>query len=426
MSTACDYCQLGHPLPSDKIRLVKNFLWLISLRGLEFLIPLVTIPYLLRTIGVEKYGLIGFGYAFAAYFGAIVQYGFGVTATRDIARNQNDPREVGRLFSIVIAASASLVILSSSSAVLILLASAKLRDEWPLHVVSLAQVMLQSLFPIWFFQGIERMAFITYLNLVAKVAFIAGLFLLVRGPSDYLYVPLLNCGSAALLLVSSMWIVACIFHVPLNLPSWAAVRNALVDGRHAFVNQLAPTLYNNSSTFLLGLVSGTHAVGLYSAATKVVDAVSSLGYILSNTFLPHLSRSLLNHHAFKKIMLLAGGSATLFLFLAADVIGRLLHPSEGPAIAQLLRFASVSVVFIFAMLAFGTNYLMLMDKDAISGRISLYTSLAFFFVGVVLIPAYGIIGSIATVVGARLCMASLIYLSYRQILRPDDQTKHLL
>lgn len=405
---------------SDKTRLVKNFFSLASLRGLEFLIPLLTIPYLLRTIGVEKYGLIGFGYAFAAYFGAIAQYGFGVTATRDIARNRQDLDAVSKLYSSAMSTSALLALLGGSVAVLIVLFFPRFRADFSLHLLSLGQVLIQSLFPIWFFQGMERMVFITYLNLAAKTIFIVGLFFLVHGPDDYLFVPILNLCSGLIVLLGSLWITWRVFHVRATRPSWNRVSEMLRCGRHAFINQFAPNLYNNSTTFLLGIVSGSYEVGLYAAATKVVDAVSSVGYILSSTFLPYLSRSIDSHNLFRKIMLLAGFLGTVCLLLGADIIGNLLHPTDGLAIAKLVRMASFSVFMIFVMLTFGTNYLMLKKKEAVAGRISLYTSLFFFLVALVLVPAYGLLGCMLTLVGARTCMALALYINYRGVSLASD------
>lgn len=107
--------------------------------------------------------------------------------------------------------------------------------------------MVQSMFPVWFFQGMERMAFIAYLNLASKVAFLAGLFLVVHTPNDYIYVPLLNLIAASMVLGGSMWIVRNLFHVRIRQPGWSAVRKTLVTSRHAFLNQLAPILRRASS-----------------------------------------------------------------------------------------------------------------------------------------------------------------------------------
>lgn len=402
---------------SNKNILIKNFLSLISLRGLELLIPLLTMPYLLRTIGVEKYGLVSFGYAFANYFGAIIQYGFSVTATRDIARNRHDAIAINRLYSNFLASSGLLALVAITTALLLLLVFTQLRSAWPLLLLSLSQVILQSIFPVWFFQGIERMAFIAYLNLGSKLIFIAGIILLIHGPEDYLYLPILNLFSAAMMLICSMWIISRKFKVQISKPAWSSLRETLFNGRHAFINQLAPNLYNNSTTFLLGLLSGGYGVGIYSVVTKVIDVASSVGYIISNTFLPHLSLSIRNHEIFKKVMLTLGLFGTICIVAGANLIGRLLHPTDGPAIAELLRMASISVFMIFAMLTFGTNYLMLVQRESIAGRVSLITSLAFFVVALILVPNFGVVGGVVTLIGARTCMAAALYINYRRMNR---------
>lgn len=401
---------------TDKARLFKNFLSLLSLRGLELLIPLLTLPYLLRTIGVENYGLVGFGYSFALFFGAVVQFGFGVTATRDIARNRSNPIAVGQLYSTVLTCSALLAVGAIFTATMAVLAFSHLREFWQLHLLSLSQVLIQSIFPVWFFQGMERMAYIAYLNLASKVALIIGLFIFVRAPDHYIYVPIINIVSVAIVLCCSMWIVKHHFNVHLEKPKWAQVKQTFISGRHAFINQFAPNLYNNATTFLLGLFSGGYALGLFSAATKIVDAVSSAGYIVSNTFLPHLSRSIDNHKIFKRIMLAGGLAGSVFVLLSSELIGKLLHPTDGPAIAELIRMASASVLMIFTMLTFGTNFLMLNKKEATSGQISLYTSAIFFLIALATVPYYGAVGGMVTLVGARTTMAALLYLNYRKVI----------
>ncbi|NTU73480.1 oligosaccharide flippase family protein [Candidatus Roizmanbacteria bacterium] len=399
----------------NKNRLIKNFFSLLSLRGLEFLVPLLTIPYQLRVIGVEKYGLIGFSYSFAVYFGAIIQYGFGVTATRDVARRRQDEKAISVLYSTVLAASLLLAFAAMIIAALILLVFSNMRNNLSLNLLSLLLVMIQSLFPIWFFQGTERMKYITYLNMVSKLLFLVGLLVFVHAPVDYLIIPIINILSSFAVLVGAILIIHYNFGIRIVCISWRLIWECLKSGRHSFVNQFAPNLYNNSVVFILGIVFGGNAVGLYSSATRVVDAVSSLGYILSNTFLPYLSRSMDNHIIFRKIMLIVGGFCSMLLFVMADMIGCFLHPSYGLKIAFLIRMTCFSVFMIFVMLTYGTNYLMLKGGEEQTARITLFASISFFIISLILIPRYGIVGGLITLVGARSVIAAAIYFVYRRM-----------
>jgi len=42
----------------DKKRLISNFLSLMSLQGVNYILPLLTFPYLVRVLGVDNFGLL--------------------------------------------------------------------------------------------------------------------------------------------------------------------------------------------------------------------------------------------------------------------------------------------------------------------------------------------------------------------------------
>lgn len=73
----------------DKI-LVKNIGSLFGIKLAGYVIPLITLPYLVRTLGIESYGYLGFSIAIVQYFVLFVNYGFDLSATSHIAKNGND------------------------------------------------------------------------------------------------------------------------------------------------------------------------------------------------------------------------------------------------------------------------------------------------------------------------------------------------
>lgn len=408
-------------MKQDKLRLAKNFTSLLILRGLDFLLPIITVPYLLRVIGIEGYGLVSFAYAFALYSAAITQYGFNITATREIARNRDNLIEVRRIYTSAIYTTITLSIVAITLSVVAALSIEPLKAHWNLVALSLLQTTAQSIFPIWFFQGMERMSYITYLHAAAKLITLTGILTIINEPVDYVYIPAINAAGQMIILIGALWIVSRKFNVKLQKPKTGDVMKMLKSGRHAFTSQLAPTLYNNSTVFLLGLFAGSGATGIYSAATKVIDAANSLAYVASSAALPQLSRSLDFHSKFKRGMLLTGLTGTVFLIATAAPIGQFLHPVHGEQIADTIRLISVSVFLTFALLTFGANYLMLVNKEHVAAKLTLYTSLIFFLSALYLVPTFGLNGAIITLVGARSVMAVAYYAAYRRLIRTKRQ-----
>ena len=61
-----------------KKNLLKNIFSMVSLKGLEYLLALAILPYLVRVLGVEKYGTIVFMQSIIQYFVIIIDYGFNI------------------------------------------------------------------------------------------------------------------------------------------------------------------------------------------------------------------------------------------------------------------------------------------------------------------------------------------------------------
>lgn len=79
-----------------KSNLFENFVSLGIIQGINYILPLITIPFLFNQLGVEYYGLVNFSFAFIQYFIILTDFGFGLSGTRFIAANRGNKNKINR------------------------------------------------------------------------------------------------------------------------------------------------------------------------------------------------------------------------------------------------------------------------------------------------------------------------------------------
>ncbi len=199
----------------------------ISLSGLQiitYILPIIILPYLFRVLGPDKFGLIAFAQAFVQYFMILTDYGFNISATKEIALCQNGKIKVPKVVAAVMTVKLALTFLSLAVLGAIVYFVPKFRNDWMIYVLSFGVVLGSTLFPAWFFQGTERMKYTAQLNIIGQLAYAFCILLFIRGPKDYLLVPLITSLTS---LVTGLWgqyIILSRFDVPFQWPGYQDMR----------------------------------------------------------------------------------------------------------------------------------------------------------------------------------------------------------
>jgi polysaccharide transporter, PST family len=270
-------------------RLVENIFSLSILQGANYLLPLITMPYLVRVLGPERYGLLGFAQAFAQYFVILTDYGFNMSATRQIAMNQQDPQAISEIFSTVMLIKFALMLVSFLLMVGIVSFFPQFQQYAPVYYLSFLLVLGNVLFPVWFFQGMESMKYITILNLSAKSLGTLAIFALVHSKEDYLIAAGVQTSGAVVAGLLSVGVLAKFFRLRLVWPSYTSLLKVLKDGWYIFLSSASISLYTTSSVFILGLLTNYQTVGYYNAANTLTRAVQGLLSPVFQTIYPHMN-----------------------------------------------------------------------------------------------------------------------------------------
>ena len=368
-STQIRLMVLGRRL--SRSTLIRNVFSLYIIQFANYILPLITIPYLVRVLGPSGYGAVAFGQGFMNYLILFVEYGFDLSATRKISVKRNDLAEVNRIALHVWIAKGLLALICLGMLLILVSAVPKLKEEAILLLILYGLVLGNVLFPTWLFQGMERMVTISLINLGMKLMVVTGIFTLVREPEHYLiYASLMSLGA---ILAGIAGAVAAFhrFDLKFGKISMFGVWENLKEGWILFLSKASVSLYTVGNAFILGMLTNHTVVGYYSAAEKLVKSLLGLLSPVSQATYPRFSKLASENRESallwgRRMLLFMGGAGFVIssaIFVGAPFIVQVMLGSQyGPSVNVMRILAGLpflialsNVLGIQMMLPFGKD-----------------------------------------------------------------------
>ena len=360
-----------------KNKLLENIVALSTIKGLEYILAFITFPYLVRVLGVEYYGILVFAQGILQYFLLFTDYGFVLTGPRAIA-SHNEKRERGIIFARIFFA--KLFLLGLSTVVFVFgLSLVRLcyGVDYALYVILYLNVVGNVLFPIWFFQGIQQMRYITLANVLARLCSLLGLLMMVKNQGDYLWAAFYQSVVPIIAACVAWCILLKDYREVLVIPAYAQVRQTISYAWGIFVSTVAINLYTASSVVFLGIFANNTVVGYFSGAKKIIDNIMQLMMPVMQAVYPYVCGKTVNSKQnaisfLRKLIIILGGSnfaLSLLLFVFADrIVFFLLGDGYGDSI-DLLRIMAFLPFVISLSNIFGIQTMLNFGMQRIFSRI---------------------------------------------------------
>ena len=278
----------------------NNFFSLTSLKVLTYILPLITFPYLIRVLGIEKFGLIMFAQATMYYFEIVVDFGFNLSATREVALNAKKPNKLNEIISAVFSIKFMLLLFSFLVLIVVVNLFDRFLQDFLLYYYSFLKVIALAFFPVWFFQGIEKMKYITLIDIISKSIFTVLIFVFVQSESDYILVPLISGVGYIIGTIFSLIYLFRRFKKSFIICSFSVLKKYFNDSLMFFLSRVSVSLYTTSNAFFLGLVTSNIMVGYYAVAEKLYMVIRQLYQPIVQVIYPYMSKSK-NVKFFKKL-----------------------------------------------------------------------------------------------------------------------------
>jgi O-antigen/teichoic acid export membrane protein len=334
---------------------LSDAFYLFLLQGVNYILPLVVIPYLMVTLGSERYGYIGFSIAFIQYFMLFVDFGFGLSATKRIAiAYGQDKRALSKIFFSTLYAK----LLLFGIATLIFFSLTFCIPQFRLYRVTVLctypMLIGTTLTFSWFYQGIGKIKVISLINTLSKALVLPLTFIFVKTADDYNIAAFIQSSVVVVGAVISLFHLVEMKAVSRSKVSFADMKVEMKESFPLFLSTVATSVYTQFFTIILALLATPTVVGRYSAAERLMRSLCFVLYTpISMAFYPRMAAlSAKNRQAaqvlLKKIFcivaaIMCGVCMCLFFFsdYACQFLGKDYHGIS--TLLKMMAFAPLAI-----------------------------------------------------------------------------------
>ena len=411
---------LHNKLKTKEKKVVENAIYLTILQWFNYLIPLLILPYLVRTIGTKMFGLVMFAQTVATIFTLITDFGFSITGTRALSILKKNRTMKGELFFGVMSIKFALIILLLFFLFALTSTSDKFSQNKLIYYYSFGVTIGMTIFPSWFFHGIQNMKVITIVNAVSRTLFAGLVFMFITKPEDFLLVPLFN--SASYIITGLFGLFYALKFLKIKVPSIIFIFNLVNESFKLFLSNLSTSLYSSFNILIIGLLTNDTLTGVYASFEKIILALKNIYTPIYQAVFPWLSTQTNQKRIIKKmsrIVFLLGLFGVVVLITFSEEILILMFNDE-IILSYKILFQAIAPILFLAGLSMLYNYLYLSATKKYDLRLKIlgYTGLIGILLSTILTFYFDIYGVVFSVV---FCEIILLICGLKVFLNKTDE-----
>ncbi|MBT0607154.1 oligosaccharide flippase family protein [Aequorivita echinoideorum] len=384
-----------------KSTLFKNMSSLVLIQIANFVIPLLIVPYISRIIGIENYGKLEYARTLVLYFTVLIDYGFNLTATRQISIHREDKRKINQIVTNVYISKFILFLLSILIFCILLYFDEDLNKMSILLSVTFLINFGFFLFPLWFFQGLEKLATIAYINLAIKLIVVSGVIFLINESKDFWFYNLFLSLAQIIIGLVSIYILFTKYNYRFYKTNIKQVKAQFKDGFNVFLTTILVMFFVSYAFILLQKYGSDLEIGAYSTANKLVMTVQVLVLMpFSQAFFPFIAKAAnenlnkFKKHIFKasKYIFFITFIIGIVTFVFAELIIKIIFGAEYLYATDTLKILAFLPTFTVLTNLFSYQGLLSLNKDGLFLKIHIFFTIIIFILSYLLVPVYGLEG----------------------------------
>lgn len=412
-----------------KNKTFKNFIALGFVQVANSLVPLLIYPYLIRIVGIEKFGIITIANNILFYFLVLTDFGFNLSAPKYISQNNYSNVLISRKFSVVIVTKFLLFLISILFMLFLFFFNDSFRKEIRLYTFGLSYILAHVLMMFWFFQGVQQMFYITLSNLISKCIYICSILVFINSTSDYQYIIGLQGISNLIGSFYGIYLIFKLYKIKIFVPSLLQIKQELYSNYNYFISHSSTIIINNSSLLIVSwLITDNTQINYFAVCEKIVFGFLILYNVFTQVTYPVLCQYSKNNEQYlaylTKMTIFLWGTMLLVVFVCQYFSHEILcyFIGSAPTLQLKLMFKTLSWVILAVSLNYPTHQsLLALGLGRYQSKIYLSLSLLYVFICCLAASYLGINAVIFSFIGVQVlffsCSFFIIYSKSEYILR---------
>lgn len=344
--------------PDGKI-IFKNFSYLSLLRLFSIVSQYIIISILVRSLGDEKYGLFVWAFSVIQYLVIVINFGFNTYAAKYVPENIDQPENLNRVFSAILSFKLFLFFISAALFLFLVYNIPVFKENSHLLLILLGFALGEAIFPIWLFQGKERLEIPTKIIFAFKMLLVLSTLIFITSEEHLLRYAFLLTAAQILIGLTGLYFAFSKLNMEFIRVSKSNVSKVIKDALPFFIGALFGKSFHFFAVFLIGLYFSMADVAGFDISFKILAAIQLPFETLSTVLFPSIARTK-NIKLNEKFIFISFALSLLLWVLTywqSAFLISLLGGKELLAYTELLQKLSVLIPIVVLTYFLGTNTL---------------------------------------------------------------------
>ena len=350
-------------MSNNRILFLRNTVYLYLMNIVKLVFPILTLPYLTRKLSTNAFGIVTYVKALMVYVQLIIDYGFLLSATKEIVFVANDKEKIGRIAGDTLVEKTILAIIALLFFIIAVIFIPTLNKNKVFSLLYLLSVLITIFLFDFLFRGLEKMHLIAIPYIVAKTIATFFTFVLIKGDSQLLLIPILEIvGNMAAIIISFYFVSKLEIKI-----SFSPIYKWLKDLKESFVyfiSNFATTVFGALTTVIAGFYLSMSDIAFWGICMQILSAAKALYNPITNSLYPYMLREK-DLKIIKKInllMIIPMVIGSMIVLFDSEAVMQIIGGEKYIAAGSILTILLPAFIFSFYSMIYGWPVLGAMGK----------------------------------------------------------------